>query len=257
MQARIWPASGPPPMASKAIVAPVAARASVRSFKNVGESVRHTCIAPAALQQIFLFLLADDIHQADAILAAEPVEHLPKIGGRGRVHQGLVPLARMVPIIPRAVSGLTKHDAPSAARRAGRQRQTLIHLDASILRIHRAAQHRDRLTQQRLRGSGDAPASVTTPAPSLPTGMEMSMRGAIACTAFGTQGRGQHAAAAGVPETLALLQSAFASKQPEVRWVDRRRLDANDDFIRRRRPESRCSASDSSISPLFLARERS
>ena len=69
----------------------------------------------------------------------------------------LWPSRRMVSTMPSAVSGLTKHEAPSAARRAGRQQQAVgCAFEQPVLRVHRAAEHRDRLAHQRLRGLGRA-----------------------------------------------------------------------------------------------------
>ena len=58
---------------------------------------------------------------------------------------------RIVSTMPSAVSGLTKHDAPSAAVVPVAQQQDVGGLDRAILRVHRAADHRDRLAQQSLR----------------------------------------------------------------------------------------------------------
>ncbi len=45
------------------------------------------------VQDVGLLLAADDIDEADAVLEADLVEHLPEIGGGGRMHQRLVTLA--------------------------------------------------------------------------------------------------------------------------------------------------------------------
>src|SRR3979409_6275 len=91
MQVRIWLASLPPPMASKAIVAPVSTSACVRSSMKVGEVELQTYLAPMARSS--LACSAQDWHWVDAALDADPVEHLSEIGGRRGMDQGLVALA--------------------------------------------------------------------------------------------------------------------------------------------------------------------
>ena len=69
--------------------------------------------------------LAHDVHQGDAVLEADPLSIWPRLDAAAVCTSAVWPSRRIVSTMPSAVSGLTKHDAPSAARRAGRQRQAL------------------------------------------------------------------------------------------------------------------------------------
>src|SRR6476620_11343923 len=85
----------------------------------------------------------------------------------------------MVSVMPSAVSGLTKHEAPSAGvmpAGSGRHSLTLRQrycayiappIMATVLPISALA-------------ASDDPVSITTPAPSLPTGIDSSSRPAMA-----------------------------------------------------------------------------
>src|SRR5450432_2398186 len=85
----------------------------------------------------------------------------------------------MVSVMPSAVSGLTKHDAPSASvAPAGSGRHSLTRrqrycayiappIIATVLPINAFA-------------ASDDPVLITTPAPSLPTGIDSSSRPAMA-----------------------------------------------------------------------------
>ena len=93
MQPRIWPASGPPPMASKARVAPVV---DERRGEVVGErrrdGVAHVLGAgsrsSAACSGVRTMLTS-----GDAVGEAHPVEHLAEVRRGGGVHQRGVALA--------------------------------------------------------------------------------------------------------------------------------------------------------------------
>ena len=69
-------------------------------------------------------------------------------------------------------------DEARGALRRGRsfgQHQAVLRLDASVLRVHGSAKDGHRLAEQRLRRVGRS-CSTTTPAPSLPTGMDSFTR---------------------------------------------------------------------------------
>jgi hypothetical protein len=163
-------------------------------------------------QQLFLLGLAHDVDEADAVGDADPVQHLAEVRGRRRVDERLVAFhahrldhaegGQRVDEARRAVGGL----------RAGRQRQALVDLHAAQLRVHRAADRGDRAAEQRLRG-GDAPASTTMPAPSLPTGIDWSRRPAIARISLS----GTFAVRTGrsaLPDAVAVLMSAAPNSRP-------------------------------------------
>src|ERR1700751_3591804 len=83
----------------------------------------------------------------------------------------------MVPTIPKAVSGLTKLDAPSAGvTSSGRTRQ----LPEGTVRYSPYIPPPSTATVLLTRAFASSPAATTTPAPSLPTGMALPTRAAIA-----------------------------------------------------------------------------
>src|SRR6478735_5509960 len=156
--------------------------------------------------------------------------------------------------MPSAVSGLTKQEAPSAAVVPSGSGSTSLALMtrycayiappiiATVLPINALA-------------ASDDPVLITTPAPSLPTGMDSSSRAAIAFSAAS----GTFAVNTGwslVPETLAVDMSAGPIKSP--------RSDGLIGVASTRTTTSSSAgsgvgtlASDSSSSPLFFNSERS
>ena len=153
-------------MASNAIVAPVSTSALVRSSmkvslwnrRHIWRRSRAGCRpAPAA----------DDVDEADIVLDADLVEHLPEVPRGCGVHQRPGFSRRMVSVMPSAVSGLTNHDAPSAAV-VGGQLHDVPYLHGAILRVHRPPIIETVLPISALAASED-PVLITTPAPSLPT----------------------------------------------------------------------------------------
>src|SRR3954451_24786007 len=160
----------------------------------------------------------------------------------------------MVSVMPSAVSGLTKHDAPSAGvvpDGSGRHSRTFSvrycvyiapPIIATVLPISALA-------------ASDEPVLITTPAPSLPTGMDSSSRPAIARIAPS----GTFAVMTGVPlspEAFAVLMSAAPIRSP--------RSDGLIGAASTRTTTSSAagsgggtSSSEISSSPLFLISERS
>src|SRR3984957_19709896 len=119
----------------------------------------------------------------------------------------------MVSSIPSAVIGLTKDDAPSlAVAPSGRTR----HAEASTARYceYIAPPAIATLFPRRAWAADDDPAATTVPAPSLPTGRDLSSlaasppRAACAIEAV-TTGR------SGVPATVAVVRSAPAVRRPK------------------------------------------
>ena len=180
MQVRIWPASLPPPMASKAMVAPVSTSALVRSSMKVGDGGIDDMLGADLAQDVGLLRAAHDVDEADAVLEADLVEHLAEVGGGRGMHQRLVALAPHG--LGHAERGQRIDEAGGAVgrRRAGRQRQArrvafrqrycayiAPPIIATVLPISALA-------------ASDDPVLITTPAPSLPTGIDSSSRPAIA-----------------------------------------------------------------------------
>ena len=54
---------------------------------NVGALESTTCLAPMALQKIHVLRAAHDVHQSDAVLEADLLEHLAQVRGRRGMHE--------------------------------------------------------------------------------------------------------------------------------------------------------------------------
>src|SRR6266436_2685256 len=160
----------------------------------------------------------------------------------------------MVSVMPSAVSGLTKHEAPSAGvMPAGSGRHSLTFrqrycaymappIMATVLPISAFA-------------ASDDPVLITTPAPSLPTGMDSSSRAAMAFM----PASGTFAVTTGkslVPDALAVVMSAAPTKRPRS---DGLIGEASTRTTTSSGPGSGVgtSTSDISSSPLFFISERS
>ena len=166
----------------------------------------------------------------------------------------LWPSRRIVSVMPRAVSGLTKHDAPSAALvpgGSGRQRSTLTVRYCEYIAPPRTAT----VLPSSACAAAPLPAAITVPAPSLPTGIDWPRRPAIAFIAAS----GMRAVAT-VRSPLPLTASVDRSAAPNSRPM-------SDGLIGVASTRSTTSsaagagvatrASDSSSSPLSLTMERS
>src|ERR1700688_4354859 len=118
----------------------------------------------------------------------------------------------MVSVMPSAVSGLTKHEAPSAGvgpAGSGRHSSTFRQrycayiappIMATVLPISALA-------------ASDDPVLITTPAPSLPTGMDSASRAAMAFMPASAT----FAVMTGdsfVPDALAVVMSAAPTRSP-------------------------------------------
>ncbi len=150
MHSRICPARRPPPIASKAIVAPVATSAAVRSSVNDGAVELQTCSAPADRSIVSC--------SGDRTMLTRPIPSArhsrfsiwPRFDAAAVCTSAVWPSRRIVPTRPSTVSGFTKHDAPSTAVTPSGNCEALRHVDAPVLRVHRAAEHGDGLAEQRL-----------------------------------------------------------------------------------------------------------
>jgi hypothetical protein len=160
----------------------------------------------------------------------------------------------MVATMPSAVSGLTKNEAPSAGVVPGgstRHCTALMQRYSAYIAPPRIAT----VLPMSAWAAGEAPARITTPAPSLPTGSDWSRRPATAFRAAG----GTEALITGfsaVPESSAVLMSAPPNRSP---WSDGLMGEAS---IRTMTSSGFGSAigtvvSDSSRTPSFFTVERS
>jgi hypothetical protein len=123
------------------------------------------------------------------LTSATPSARQTRLSIRPRLDEAAVctsavwPSRRIVSTMPSAVSRVTNDDAPSAGvAPAGSTR----HWSAAMQRY--CAYIAPPSTETVLPGStcaaSDEPAATTTPAPSLPTGIDASMRPAIACAIY-------------------------------------------------------------------------
>ena len=119
---------------------------------------------------------------------------------------------RIVSTIPCEVSGLTKHEAPSAAVvPSGSRRQTF----ALSVRycVYMAPPRTATVRPSKACASSDSPAATTTPAPSLPTGIDWPNRLAMP----GIRSAGMLAVMAGLPglpDDRAVAMSAAPKSRP-------------------------------------------
>ena len=253
MQPRIWPASLPPPMASNARVAPVSARAWVRSSMKVGELELHTYLAPRLRSRSSWSCLRTMLTRAMPSFWQILLSIWPRLEAAAVCTRALWPSMRMVSTMLSEVRGLTKHDAPSAGVvpsgssmhwAAARQRYCEYiapPMAATVLPSSACA-------------CGEEPAFTTTPAPSLPTGIDSSSRAFMA----GSTRSGTVAVTTGrsaVPDALAVLMSAAPNSRPRSDGF-------NGDASTRITTSWACgsgmgsSCSESSSSPLERMRER-
>src|SRR5579872_1507390 len=250
MPVRIWPASGPPPMASNASVAPVATSASVRSVMKLGLEESQTYLAPmprssascSALRTMLTSSTPSALHSLTSIW--------PRFEAAAVCTSALWLSMRMVPTIPSAVSGLTKAAAPWAGvtpSGIGRQSAALMARYCAYV----APPRMPTVLPSNAWASGEAPASTTTPAPSLPTGMDWSTRAAAA-----RMNRSGIFAAVTPPVRTAVVTSAGPSSRPRseglmgaasMRTITSSAAGSGSDI----------GASESSSSPLAFTSERS
>ena len=181
-------------------------------------------------QHCLLFGRTHDAHQADAVLDADPVEHLAQVGGGRSVHQRGVAFASHGLGHAQRSERIHETRRRLCGRRAFRQHQTLPGLDDPVLRIHRAAHDRDHLAQQCLslgriasldHGAGAFVADRHRLIHSTGHGAHGALRdlgrdAGASRRAAGSQGR----------------QVGCAKQQSLIGRIDRGGLDANHDFIR-------------------------
>src|SRR6516165_5933230 len=212
MPLRIWLASVPPPVASKARVADVALSASTRSAENDGEAELRTYVAPSDLSNFSCSGLRTILTSGIPSSWQSLTSIWPRLDAAAVCTRPECPSRRMVSVIPSAVIGLTKDDAPSrAVALSGRTKQA----DASTARYceYIAPPAIATTFPTRAWAAADDPAATTVPAPSLPTGSDLSSRAESAPreappTEAVTMGR------SGVPATVAVFMSALAMRRP-------------------------------------------
>src|SRR6201998_4083614 len=173
MPLRIWLASVPPPVASKARVADVALRASTRSAENDGDAELRTCVAPSDLSSFSCSGLRTILTSGISSFWHSLTSIWPRLDAAAVCTRPECPWRRMVSVIPSAVIGLTNEDAPSlAVAPSGRTR----HAAASTAWYceYIAPPAIATVFPTRCWAADDDPAATTVPAPSLPTGSDLS-----------------------------------------------------------------------------------
>ena len=136
----------------------------------------------------------------------------PRLEAAAVCTSALWPSRRMVSTMPSEVSGLTKHDAPSAAVAPAGSTST-----SPAFMVRYCAYIAPPIIATVLPSSAcaalDEPALTTTPAPSLPTGIDSSSRPAMAfIAAAGTVAVMTGCCA--VPDAFAVVISAAPNKRP-------------------------------------------
>ena len=212
MPDRILLASVPPPMASNAMVAPVAFRAAMRSAVNVSADESHTYAAPAAPSSSAwagerTMLTSGMLSSRHSLLSI-----WPRLEAAAVWTSAVCPSIRMVSTIPSTVIGLTNEDAPSAAvAPAGSSRQ------AAAGTVRYCAYMAPPATATSLPSSawaaGEGPAATTVPAPSLPAGSDCPTRAAAARAAAAASGAAM-TGRSGEPSVMASAMSAPANSSP-------------------------------------------
>src|SRR5246127_5461120 len=175
MPLRMSLASVPPPVASKARVADVALRASMRSVENDGDAELRTYVAPSALSSFSCSGLRTILTSGIPSFWQSLTSIWPRLDAAAVCTRPECPSRRMVSVIPSAVIGLTNEDAPSlAVAPSGRTR----HAEASTARYceYIAPPAIATVFPTRAWAAEDDPAATTVPAPSLPTGSDLSSR---------------------------------------------------------------------------------
>ena len=175
MQLRIWLASLPPPMASKAMVAPVSTSACVRSSRKVDAVESTTCLAPMSLRSLACSALRTMLTRPMPSSRQILFSIWPRLEAAAVWTSALWPSRFIVSVMPSAVSGLTNHEAPSAAvvpagsgwQSCAFSRRYCAYIEPptieTVLPISFCA-------------ASDEPALTTVPAPSLPTASDWSRR---------------------------------------------------------------------------------
>ena len=138
-------------MASKAMVAPVALTAAVRSSMNESADELQTCSAPAERSSSTCASRAHDVDERDAVGEAEAVEHLAEVRRRRGVDERGVALATHRADLPEDGQRVDEARRPLDRGDARRQLEALGDGDAAVLGVHRAAEQADGLAEQRLR----------------------------------------------------------------------------------------------------------
>ena len=179
---------------------------------KVGDVALHTYLAPMDRSSVSCSGLRTMLTRSMPSLRQILLSIWPRFDAAAVCTSAVWPSRRIVSTMPSAVNGLTKHDAPSAAVvPSGNSR----HWSAGNARYceYMAPPMAATILPSSACAAGDEPARTTTPAPSLPTGIDWPSRPAIA----GMARSGTVAVTTGlcaVPVTVAVLMSAAPKSRP-------------------------------------------
>src|SRR6202035_2303269 len=232
----------------------VSTSALVKSSMNAGAVDSQICLAPILRRMSACCGLRTILTRPMPSLRHILLSIWPRLDAAAVCTRALWPSRRMVSTMPSAVSGLTKHEAPSAdVVPGGSTRQSFAGtvrycaymappISATVLPISALA-------------ASDDPVLTTTPAPSLPTGIDSSSRAAMPfIAASGT--RAVITGASFEPEAFAVAISAAPTKRPRsdglIGEASIRTTTSSADGSR-----VGTRSSDISSSPFFLISERS
>ena len=175
MPVRIWLASRPPPMASKASVAPVAFSASISSAMKPADVELQTWTAPAARSIASWSGFRTMFTSGICCSMQSRLSIWPRLEAAAVCTSALCFSIRMVSTMPSTVIGFTNEAAPSiAVTPAGSSRHSATLTDRYWEYIPPPAAATT--LPSRALAAADPPAATTVPAPSLPTGMGVPTR---------------------------------------------------------------------------------
>ena len=158
--------------------------------------------------------------------------------------------------MPSAVSGLTKQESSFGRRRASGQHQTLVGLHAPVLRIHRPTHEGHGLFPAGPVPQRTNPRPTTTPAPSLPTGMDSHAAGHGFHHLVGNARARRPPDARRCRTTWPCPGRRRRTTTPQVRGIERRRFDAHQDFVGRglrNPPRSPARSSSSAVASQLVS----
>ena len=166
MHDRICDVRVPPPIASNASVAPVAAIASIRSARKLGVVLSSTWVAPSPRSSATCSALRTMLTSGTRSSMQIRTSIWPRFDAAAVWTSAVWPSRRITSTIDSAVIGLTYADAPCAAvAPSGRTMQSAARATLNRVYMPPPANATTLPTSSR----AASPASTTVPAPSLPT----------------------------------------------------------------------------------------
>ena len=182
-----------------------------------------------SLEEIHVLLPTDDVHERDPVFDADLDQHLTEVRRRDGVHQSGVALRAHR--LDHAERRQRVHEARCALRRrrAGRQHEALARLDRPELRVHRAAEDRDRLSDEGARfvggpGAHDHAGALVSDGQRLVDASGDAPEGR-------RRDRRRDDRVLGAAGDLRRRHVGTGEHQAEIRRIDRSRIDADHHFV--------------------------